>query len=273
MSITSVFTFLALSLSLLSVWIRRDVKIWGGLLVLSLFLGLVEGAITMMGLIITTGWALLWIAYPKQHKRAMRLWLLILFIILSFGFKFHLFPGYETTLITPRFLLGFETPLLGLFPLALLVPLAKSRTDWKAVTIGLLWGILGITILACLAISSGAIQWQFKLPSNAPERFLSNLILTAIPEEAFYRGFLQKELCSYLKNKRGGQWMALGLTSLIFTLAHVYWSPSLDILGFVFLAGLLYGAVYLISKRIESAILCHFLLNFVHMSCFSYHAM
>ncbi len=170
-------------------------------------------------------------------------------------------------------MLGFETPILGLLPLALLVSLAKNGKEWTKVSIGLLWGVLGIAILAVLAVGSGAIHWQFKLPSAAVERYFSNLFLIAIPEEAFYRGFLQSELCSYLKNRRGGKWIALGITSLIFTLAHVYWSPSLDILGFVFLAGLLYGAVYLISKRIESAILCHFLLNAIHMTYFSYHAM
>jgi membrane protease YdiL (CAAX protease family) len=66
--------------------------------------------------------------------------------------------------------------------------------------------------------------------------------------------------------------MALILSSLIFTAAHLYWSPNLAIFGFVFFAGLLYGGVYLISGRIESAIICHLLLNFIHMTFFSYHA-
>ena len=70
-----------------------------------------------------------------------------------------------------------------------------------------------------------------------------------------------------------GKILALILTSVLFTATHIYWSPNLEILAFVFLASLLYGSVYLISGKIESAILCHFLLNLIHMTFFSYHAM
>ena len=138
---------------------------------------------------------------------------------------------------------------------------------------GLLIGCLGIAILSILAIASGTTQLQFKLPTFTAARYLNNLILVAIPEEGFYRGFLQNGLCKYLQNIKGGKLIALIFSSIIFTIAHIYWSPSLSILGFVFLSSLLYGGVYLISEKIESSILCHFLLNFVHMTFFSYHAM
>ena len=154
-----------------------------------------------------------------------------------------------------------------------LVPLARDTKDWSAVLKGLMFGCAGIAVMAVLATLSGATHWQFKLPSFIAARILSNFFLTSIPEEGFYRGFIQNTLCKYFKSIKLGRYLALLLTSILFTAAHVYWSSNIQILIFVFLASLLYGGVYLISGKIESSILCHFLLNLIHMTFFSYHAM
>ncbi len=262
-----------LALSLLSVWVRREPKVWGTLLAASFIPALMGGNLLLSGVVITVGWATLWLIFIRKQKPLIHTALFLLFIALSYGFKFHLLPGFPPVAITPHFFIGFSTPLLGLFPLALIIPLARSVKDWKQVLRGTLVGCAGIALIAIVAVLSGAVHLQFKLPSFASQRYLSNFLFTAIPEEAFYRGFLQTELCRYFKKSRAGNLFALLISTLIFTLAHAYWSPSLDILGFVFLSGLLYGYVYQISGKIESAILCHFLLNFVHMTFFSYHAM
>jgi len=263
---------LLLALSLLSVWVRRDPKVWGTLLGLSLILGLISGLLLWIGVLITLAWAALWFWYMKQKQRTAQIILLAVILLLSYGFKFHRFPGFEPLIITPKFFIGFAAPLVGLFPLALLVPIAKRAKEWKIIFgKGLVISCMGIAILALLAFVSGVVHWQFKLPPFAGLRFGSNLLLTAIPEEAFYRGFLQRELVRFFPNGKTGKWLALLLSTLFFTLAHLYWSPNLGTLGFVFLASLLYGFVYLKTDKIESSILCHFLLNFIHMTCFSYH--
>jgi uncharacterized protein len=154
-----------------------------------------------------------------------------------------------------------------------LVPLSQTLNDWKKVLKGFGIGCLGIGVLALFATIGRVTQWELKLPSFFPIRCWSNLILTSIPEEGFYRGFLQTQLVRYFGSKKLGKIGALLLTSIIFTSAHMYWSPNIAILAFVFLASLLYGGVYLISGKIESAILCHFLLNIIHMTFFNYHAM
>jgi len=264
-----IISWLLLALALLSVWFRPISKLWGLLLALSLSIRMIEGKLLLAGLALIIAWAILFHFYTRNKNRA----LFLLIILLSFGFAFHLFPGFVPTEITPRFKLSIETSMLGLFPLALLVPLAKEGKQWRQVWKGLTFGCLGIALMALLVLASGSLSLTFKLPSSPLIRFASNLILVAIPEEAFYRGFVQRQIAKYLKNNKRGKAVALILSTLIFTLAHLYWAPSLTILSFVFLAGLLYGGVYLISEKIESAILCHFLLNFVHMTCFTYHAM
>jgi len=268
-SAMTLFAFIFLGSSFLSLWIKREPKIWGTLLFLCILSGIIAGHITWIGLAFIICLALLWIFYDRKPSVAI----FIALVCLGMSFRLRFIPGYYPFFITPKFAIGLENPLIGLFPLALLVPLAKDLHDWTAVVKGLIFGCAGIALLAVLATISGATHWDFKLPSYFGTRILSNLILTSIPEEGFYRGLIQKTLCNYFKNIRMGNVLAVILTSLLFSASHIYWSPNLGILIFTFLTGLLYGCVYLFSGKIESAILCHFLFNLIHMTFFSYHAM
>lgn len=265
----TLFAFIFLASTFLSLWFKRDPKIWGTLLGLCILSGMAAGNITWIGLSFILTLLLLWIVYDRKPNPA----LFITLVCLSISFKLRFLPGYHPFFITPKFAIGLENPLIGLLPLALFVPLAKDWRDWTSVMKGLAFSCAGIVFLALLATISGATQWDFKLPSYMGIRVFSNLILTSIPEEGFYRGFVQKTLCDYFKNLKLGNVLALILTSLLFSASHIYWSPNLGILVFTFLTGLLYGGVYLFSGKIESAILCHFLLNLIHMTFFSYHAM
>lgn len=265
----TLFAFLFLGASFLSLWIRRDPKIWGSLLGASLICGFVGGNIQGLGLVFISTLAALWILY---FRRPGPLFFLLL-VGLSALFKMRLLPGYTPFIFTPKFAVGLEGSLIGLFPLALIVPLARTNKEWAATFKGLFWGCLGIALMAIAATLMGTVHWNFKIPSFALARFSSNLFLTSIPEEGFYRGFIQNTFCKYFQALRFGKIAALFATSLLFTAAHLYWSPGIEVLAFVFLASLLYGGVYLLSGKIESAILSHFLLNLVHMTFFSYHAM
>ena len=265
----TLLAFLFLGASFLSLWVRRDPKIWGTLLGLSLLCRLAAGDIRWFGLFVVIVLLILWLMYHRKPNLA----LFIFLICIGGAFKMQLFPGYTPFFFTPKFAIWLEGSLVGFFPLAFLVPLARDRQDWALALKGLLFGCAGIAILAILATFSGVAHWQFKLPSFVITRTLSNFFLTSIPEEGFFRGFIQATLYKYFGNTKLGKTSALLLTSILFTATHVYWSPNLSILLFVFFASLLYGGVYWISGKIESSILCHFLLNFIHMTFFSYHAM
>jgi len=269
MTFMTLLAFLFLGASFLSLWVCRNPKVWGSLLAISTLCGLVAGNITLIGLPFLALLIILWLIYAKKPS----LILFIIIICISALFKMKLLPGYTPFFFTPKFSIGLEGSLIGLFPLAFLVPLAKTLKDWKLSFNGLLFGCGGIAIMAILATVTGVTHLQFKLPSVVIARTLSNLFLTSIPEEGFYRGFMQNTFCKYFENFKFGKILALFLTSILFTAAHIYWSPNIEVLAFVFIASLLYGGVYLISGKIESSILCHFILNFIHMTFFSYHAM
>jgi membrane protease YdiL (CAAX protease family) len=258
-----------LGITFLSFWVRRDPKIWGTLLGFTLLSGLIAGHITWTGLICLALLLSLWMFYKKKPHSSI----FILIVSFSALFAMRLIPGYPPFFLTPKFALGFQSAWIGLFPLAFLVPLAQQSKDWIAVIRGVVVGCIGLVFLALVATLSGATHWDFKLPTFVGTRLLSNFFFTCIPQEGFYRGFVQTTLCTYFKNIKLGKILALILSSLIFTATHIYWSPNFQLLLFVFLAGLIYGTVYLISKRIESSIISHFILNFIHMTFFSYHAM
>ncbi|MGR3912013.1 MAG: CPBP family intramembrane metalloprotease [Candidatus Rhabdochlamydia sp.] len=268
MSLTLVCAFICLGGALLSLWIKKDPKIWGILTALSLLLGVIAGYVTpfafLCALLLAMGWIF--------HYKAPNVSLFTILIGLSLSFKLFC-PGFIPFMMTSKFGIGLKNPLLGLFPLALFVPVARGKKDVLSIVKGLAAGCGGILCLIALALLTGAVQWDVKIPSYAGIRFCSNLLFTSAPEEGFYRGFIQKTLCDYLKKVKGGNIIALILSSLLFALSHIYWSPNVGILVFTFLTGLLYGGVYLFSGKIESAILCHFLFNVIHMTFFSYHAM
>jgi membrane protease YdiL (CAAX protease family) len=266
--------FILLGIAFLSTWARRDPKVWGGLAALSVIAAQSLGYVSMVGTIFLIGWAVLWFVFAKLENKSARIAMFWVLLFVSFGFKFHLFAGFKPLQLTPRFFIGMDSPWIGLFPLALLVPLASNLNEMKvALTKGLWLTLIGIFALILLATINKAANFEPHWPSYPITRYLTNLILVAIPEEAFYRGFVQNQFVKWLPNTLWGKSGALIIASLIFMLAHLFWSPNPMVLGFTFLAGLLYGGVYMVSGRIESAILCHFLFNFVHMTFFSYHAM
>ena len=240
-----------LALSILSLWIYRHPLVWGGLLALSLGLGWQAGMILPVGLVFVLLWVGLWLGYLQAKKPLI----FVAILLMSFGMKLHLLPGFIPMEVAPKLRVGFDSPLVGLLPLALFVPIWKGWPIDK----GFWLGVFGIVLIAIIGALSGAFRLGFRLPD--PLFLLFNFIFTAIPEEGFYRGFLQREL-----SRLGGPFVGIVLASSAFTLAHVLWAHNLAALGFVFLASLLYGLVYWLSGKIESAILCHFLLNAVRYS-------
>ncbi|MGH2613048.1 MAG: lysostaphin resistance A-like protein, partial [Rhabdochlamydiaceae bacterium] len=174
---------------------------------------------------------------------------------------------------TNSFYLNFDKPLIGLFPLIFLVTVCQTRDDWinvglKAVPLILLL-VFG---LAALALGTGAIEWQMKLPSHFLIRIISNMFLVTIPEEAFFRGFLQKEFSHQIGKGVLGKTVGVVGASIFFALFHLAWTASPVMVGLVFAAGIIYGLIYELSGYLEGSILCHFAVNLLHMLFFTYHA-
>jgi len=98
-----------------------------------------------------------------------------------------------------------------------------------------------------------------------------NLFFTCLSEEAFFRGFVQRELARLGTNRVRSALIALLVASLLFGVAHLAggWKYALA----ATLAGIGYGYAYQRSQRLEASMAVHFALNATHFLLFTYPAL
>jgi membrane protease YdiL (CAAX protease family) len=131
----------------------------------------------------------------------------------------------------------------------------------------------GIILMMFISMQAGIVKWDPKIPTILFVWLVNNLIFVCIPEEAFFRGFFQKEFSQWLGNRALAKIVAVLATSLFFTLWHVKGVPSIPFLCLVFLAGVIYGTIYEVTRSIECSIFCHLALNTTHFLLFTYPAL
>ncbi len=267
-------SFYTLMMAFLSMWICRSAWLWGAFLSISYILAFHNGVVQPFS-IIPIGLALvIFLVFKKEELQPhTRLVLGVVAVIVAAGLEFHKFPGFQNWHVSGSLWINYDKPFMGFFVMAFLLPLLREPVEWYRVAIKAIpLTMLAVFILALLAIPSGTIDWHVKIPSHFLLRIASNLFLVAIPEEAFFRGFVQQELFKTFGPGPKGQITAVLGASLLFTLFHLGWTASSAMLGFVFLAGVMYGAIYQYTKAIEASIFCHFCVNLTHMLLFTYHA-
>ncbi len=271
---TQTLCFFALSMSFISLWIRKTAWLWASFLAISLILAIQAGvakpfSLVPIGILLVSHFLL-----EKNIGGKERIILVLLATFVSAGLILGLFPWFCDWQITEKFWIHYGKPFIGLFVLAFPLPLLRSKEQWVSISLKTIpLTILGIAALAFLATSGGEVGFCPKWPSYFLLRSLVNLIFVTIPEEAFFRGFLQEEISRFLGK---GFWKSTGavlISSALFMVAHIGWTSSPAMLGFVFIAGLLYGGIYQYTKAIEGSIFCHLALNVTHMVFFTYHAM
>jgi membrane protease YdiL (CAAX protease family) len=98
-----------------------------------------------------------------------------------------------------------------------------------------------------------------------------NLLFTCLSEEAFFRGFVQRELAQLGANRARAAVTALVVSALLFGLAHIAggWKYALAAM----FAGLGYGWAFYRTGRVEGSMAVHFALNATHFLLFTYPAL
>jgi membrane protease YdiL (CAAX protease family) len=115
------------------------------------------------------------------------------------------------------------------------------------------------------------LGWRFQteLPSGMPNLILWQLLGVALPEEVFFRGWLQDRLTQLLPPRRrlyhANVGPALFLTAALFALAHYLVIPKLHQL-LVFFPGVLFGVLRERSQSLLAPILAHALANISFLS-------
>jgi membrane protease YdiL (CAAX protease family) len=139
----------------------------------------------------------------------------------------------------------------------------KTNLDFSVAGKDLLWvGALMVLLLGILIPAGLSFQWiQYRPQTFSVQQWVPLLFyffgIVAPLEEIFFRGIILDRLTFILFDKNPYRFPLL-ISTLAFGLAHL---PSLSLLVFSTLAGFIYGAGYLLTKRISTPILIHGLVN------------
>jgi membrane protease YdiL (CAAX protease family) len=192
-----------------------------------------------------------------------------------------LFPGFPRTVLVDGVILspgaaaynldlGFHKVVAGIFILGFIHE--ERVRSWRELG-GILRSaapVLLVTIIAVMAVAlaMGYVRfdprWSALFLVWAP----SNLLFTCLSEEAFFRGFVQRELAKIGKNRQVAAMVALGVAAILFGLAH--FGGGWQYICAATVAGLGYGWAYHRTQRVEAAMAVHFGVNAVHFLLFTY---
>jgi membrane protease YdiL (CAAX protease family) len=132
----------------------------------------------------------------------------------------------------------------------------------------LLGSALGVA-MTLLAVGAIAAAGAFHITGTAPWTVLikpfAEMVLVALFEEILFRGILFRLIENSL-----GSWIALALSGLVFAVAHMPNDHStLLSFGITALAGVMFCAAYMATRRLWLAIGIHFAWNFMLDGVFS----
>lgn len=208
----------------------------------------------------------------------------VLLVLLALATALHWLPGIHNPLLvnaqqlTPDAIpytlyANFDKGWAGLCLLLALWPSQQQNDLWQCYRRGF-WPVLPLTVLAALglALGLGLVQPAPKWPDFWLYFIACNLLLTCVAEEALFRGVLQRTLRNWLAQREhmapNASWLAIGLVSVLFGLAHLAGGWAYACVAAV--ASIGYGWAYQRSGRLEVAVLTHFSVNLLHFGLLTY---
>ena len=274
-------TFVALFIAVLALWISPFY--WWSALAAAAALGYCSGVLQGAAFVSIA----LAIVVCKLYARSdggtttRRMVAIVSVVVIALLLGSHLLPGFNNPIVIDRvalsataepytLYLNFDKTLAGLLLLGVCYPGWPNREGFRDSVTTPILPLIAITVLASISLSYVLGYVRFE-PKYLPMFWIwavANLLSTCLSEEAFFRGFVQRELQWLLRSKRYGQSIALLVSALLFGAAHFAGGWRYVLLAT--LAGIGYGYVYQRSQRIEWAMLAHFSLNTTHFLLFTY---
>jgi len=281
---TDGIVFTLLGLNVVALWLRPT-WLWMAMLGSVCFVGLAfdtgTATIAPMALLAILAGAAMLYGYRLTGNQTWQRWCLLILISLFFvTFGMHALPGFGTWQVSPATALSdqsaefaiiyhLDKPVIGILILGIAYSsLVRDRSQWQRLLRVSVAPILGGSCLIYLAgVLLGYVSFDPTFSSLYWPWAIKNLLFVCVAEEAFFRGFLQKEIGALLKHRQADT-IALATVAILFGIAHFAGGATYVLLATA--AGLVYGLVFYLSKRIEAAIAAHFLLNSGHFLFFTY---
>lgn len=244
-----------------------------GLMLLAVFgaTALTIGLLSPMAIVITCAVLFGASRLPELKGRAAGVGHLAL-IMMCVALGAHLLPGFHNPQILEQAHAGPGSTAFTMFlnvdkPMvffAVVLAWPAMRNSGQSINMpSLALGLGTLPFLFVIAVFAGAVKPEIGLPPWWLIFAFSNLFLTCLAEEAFFRGYLQSALSSRL-GAAGG----LALASILFGLAHIAGGPALVV--FAALLGLACGLGYFGTGRLWVPVAMHFGFNFAHLAFFTY---
>ena len=165
-----------------------------------------------------------------------------------------------------QFVVSLSALLMLSLPLILKSDLSDLRWDTKGIFIGL--GVSAAVLLIYIAVlyGYGLYSGRSLVFNRLSYPFiLVQLLLVALPEEAFFRGYLQRMLGNTVKG--------VVAVSFLFALAHFLTlclagdgSSACGQAVLTFFPSLVMGYLYMATGTLWASVIFHFLANLVHIS-------
>lgn len=285
-SLLTMATYVGLMLAVVSLWLGR--RVWIAALAVAVVLGYVSKVLYGPAIVWIAAFAAFCVFYERAKlvgQRSLRAAAVLLatsgIIVLGVLLAMHALPGFHNFLVLDYVLLSrgaepytlylnFDKTLVGICLVGLcyrtlLSGVSESR---QAVRRALPVAAANVVMVGVGALALGYLTWQPKWTSLFMIWAPVNLFFVCLSEEAFFRGFIQRELGSALEGTRFAAPIAIIVSAVSFGLAH--FAGGWSYVALATAAGLGYAIVYHRTQSIEMSMLAHFALNSAHFLLFTY---
>lgn len=285
-AISSLLPYFTLGLFIVGLFLTRSRIILAPLFAAQLVFAFIQGIINPLGLFaIVAFWGLCTLHWrhlsTKEWYNLIRIFALSLVAI---AFASHMVPGFHNLrlftgiLISPSaapftMYLNFDKTIA-----AVVLVMASGLFVRQANPFGIktlrntvLISALCIAVLIPLAILSGYVQFDPKFPEVFWFWAFNNLYFVCFAEEVIFRGMIQSHLMTLAHRWKISPFIPIVISAILFAVALPgHRQGGLDFMAFTVVAGLFYGYAYHRTRRLESAILVHFIVNVTHFLFFTY---
>lgn len=266
----TIATYVALLISILALWISRPA--WVVALGAAIALGYASGVLNTFAALFIGLLATLCILYRRMPALVG-----VGVVTLATLLALHVLPGFNNfrvvhnVVLTPgaepySLYLNFDKTVAGVLILGLLCqPLLRTWNKWRvALKRALPILLINILVVMAIALSMGYLRFDPKWSQLFWIWAAANLFFACMTEEAFFRGFIQRELAKRVK----AAWVPVAISAVLFGLAHFAGGWSYVLLATI--AGAGYALVFQRTQSVEMAMLAHFALNATHFLLLTY---
>ena len=268
-------------LAFLSLWCNRKIWIWAPLFIISYVCAFYGGVANLRALVSIGVLLLCILSLTQEIPGFIRMFIVLFVACLTLAMFAHIVPGFHNMEFANQWTaspdsmpmnlyMNYDKAISALFILAFLMPLIQTSKGWWMMLFAAVpWACLTIGIMGILGYLMQIVVFDPKLPAITFLWLVRQIFFVVIPEEALFRGFIQREITKGLNNSAAGA-LAVLITALLFGFLHLLMIPTLSFFLVTFAAGLLYGAIYQMTQRIEASIFVHLTFNIAHFFFFTY---